>query len=39
MDRSFLYGIIVGIMMVFGSLLAVSLTEDIRWEPVKIQRR
>ena len=33
--RAFAYGTIAGIVIVFGTLFAVSRIADIRWQPVK----
>lgn len=35
--RSFAYGIIVGILIVFGSLALVGYAAGIKWQPVQAQ--
>lgn len=34
--RSFAYGAVAGIVIVFGALFVVSRTAGIRWQPVKV---
>lgn len=34
--RSFAYGAVAGIVIMFGALFVVSRTAGIRWQPVKV---
>jgi hypothetical protein len=37
--KSFTFGIIFGMAILIGGAVAASLTQGIRWEPVKINGR
>jgi hypothetical protein len=34
--RSFLYGIMAGILMLAGSVVFVSVVAGVKWEPVRV---